>query len=96
VYYNMSFAGMTLSLIYAGLALAWCIFGFWKRFAFMRRFGLAFALMAVAKVFLIDLSSLTVGYRIITFFALGITLVGISFVYQYFTRRIESLENTEK
>ena len=96
VYYNMSFAGMTLSLIYAGLALAWCIFGFWKRFAFMRRFGLAFALMAVAKVFLIDLWSLTEGYRIITFFALGITLVGISFVYQYFTRRIESLENTEK
>lgn len=89
VYYNVKFAGMTISVIYAGLAVAWCIFGFWKRFTFMRRFGLVTALLAVGKVFLIDLWALTEGYRIITFFALGVSLIGISFVYQYFTKQIE-------
>jgi uncharacterized membrane protein len=89
VYYNVPFAGMAISLIYGALAIMWCAFGFWKRFAFMRRFGLCTALMAVTKVFMVDLWSLTEGYRIITFFALGVVLMIISFAYQYFTKRIE-------
>jgi uncharacterized membrane protein len=94
-YYNVPFAGMTISLIYGALAVAWCAFGFWKRFVFMRRFGLGTALMAVIKVFLVDLWSLTEDYRIITFFALGVALILISFTYQYFTKRIESQDKND-
>ncbi|MCL2633868.1 MAG: DUF2339 domain-containing protein [Oscillospiraceae bacterium] len=90
VIYNASFSGMTISVVYAILALAWCVFGFMKRFTFMRRLGLGLALLVTSKLFIIDLWTLTEGYRIITFFALGVALLGISFVYQQFTKRIDS------
>jgi uncharacterized membrane protein len=90
VLYRVPFAGMAISLVYAGLALAWCIFGFWKRFTFMRRLGLGLTLVVVCKLFIIDLWRLTEGYRIITYFVLGAVLLGISFVYQHFTKKLES------
>jgi uncharacterized membrane protein len=55
----------------------------------MRKFGLGLAISAVVKLFIIDLSHLTSGYRIVSYFALGITLVAISFVYQYFNKRLD-------
>jgi uncharacterized membrane protein len=70
-------------------ALAWIIFGFMRRYPLIRKFGLGLALLSVAKLFLVDLISLTDGYRIVSYFALGITLVVISFVYQYFNKRLE-------
>lgn len=87
--YNLSFASVWISVIYVLTALAWIIFGFARRYSFIRRFGLGLALSAVAKLFVIDLASLTEGYRIVSYFALGITLVAISFVYQYFSKRLE-------
>jgi uncharacterized membrane protein len=73
-------------------ALAWIIYGFVRRFVFIRRFGLVLAIFAVVKLFLLDLSGLTQGFRILSYFALGITLIAISFVYQYFTKRLELKE----
>jgi hypothetical protein len=87
--FNLSFASAWISIIYVLTALAWIVFGFARRYPFIRRFGLALALLSVAKLFLIDLMGLTSGYRIISYFALGITLVAISFVYQYFNKRLE-------
>jgi len=90
--YNLSFSSAAISVIYVLASLAWIIFGFVRRFAFIRRFGLALAIFAVAKLFLLDLASLTQGYRIVTYFALGVTLIVISFVYQYFSKRLELKE----
>jgi uncharacterized membrane protein len=90
--YNLMFSSAAISVIYVLAALAWIIFGFTRRFSFMRRFGLALAIFAVIKLFLIDLASLTEGYRIVSYFALGITLIAISFVYQYFSKRLELKE----
>ena len=90
--YNLSFSSAAISVIYVLAAFAWIIFGFMRRFAFIRRFGLALAIFAVAKLFLVDLASLTEGYRIVSYFALGITLIAISFVYQYFSKRLELKE----
>ena len=90
--YHLSFSSAAISVIYVLASLAWIIFGFIRRFAFIRRFGLALAIFAVAKLFLIDLSGLTQGYRIASYFALGITLIVISFVYQYFSKRLELKE----
>ena len=87
--YNLSFASAWISIIYVLTALAWIVFGFVKRYSFIRKFGLGLALMTVIKLFIIDLSSLTSGYRILSYFVLGITLVAISFVYQHFNRRLE-------
>jgi len=90
--FNLSFSSAAISIIYALTALAWIIFGFVRRFVFIRRFGLALAIFAVIKLFLLDLSGLTQGFRILSYFALGISLIGISFVYQYFSKRLELKE----
>jgi uncharacterized membrane protein len=90
--YNLAFSSAAISVIYVVAALAWIIYGFMRRFVFIRPFGLALAIFAVVKLFLIDLRTLTQGYRIVSYFALGITLLAISFVYQYFSKRLELKE----
>ena len=89
IQYNLSFESAWISIIYVLTALAWILFGFAKRYSLIRKAGLGLALLAVVKLFIIDLASLTQGYRIVSYFALGITLVAISFVYQYFNKRLE-------
>ena len=89
VHYGLSFASLWISLIYVFAALIWIIFGFTKRYVVMRRWGLALALATVGKVFMIDLTGLTQGQRIVSFFVMGAVLVGISFVYQLFSKRLE-------
>jgi hypothetical protein len=93
--YNLNFSSAVISVIYVLTALAWIIYGFTRRFAFIRRFGLALAIFAVIKLFLIDLTNLTQGYRIVSYFALGVTLIAISFVYQYFSKRLELKEGID-
>ena len=84
--YNVAFTSMFISIVFVVAALLWIIFGFVKRFIFMRRFGLALSILAIAKLFLVDLPGLTDGYRVVSYFAFGATLLGISFVYQYFSK----------
>jgi hypothetical protein len=95
VQFNLSFSSAVISIIYVLTALAWIIFGFMRRFAFIRRFGLALAIFAVVKLFLVDLSDLTQGFRIVSYFALGFTLIAISFVYQYFSKKLELFGSTK-
>jgi len=89
VQYDLSFTSAWISIIYVVTALLWIIFGFARMYSFIRKAGLGLALLAVIKLFIIDLAHLTQGYRIISYFVLGITLVAISFVYQYFNKRLE-------
>jgi len=89
VHYNLAFSSFVISIIYVVTALLWIVFGFMRRYSFIRRFGLGLAILAVVKLFLIDLPSLTQGYQIVSYFVLGVTLIAISFVYQYFSKRLE-------
>jgi uncharacterized membrane protein len=56
--------------------------GFWRRSAFLRWQGLVLLAFSVAKVFLVDMSALSQGYRILSFLGLGVLLLAVSFVYQ--------------
>ena len=56
--------------------------GFWRRSAFLRWQALLLLAVSVAKVFLVDVSELSQGYRILSFLGLGALLLGVSFVYQ--------------
>ena len=95
--YDLSFTSFWLSIGYVLTALAWIILGFVKRHNMLRRFGLGLALISVAKLFLIDLHTLGQGFRIISYFALGLSLITISFFYQHFSKRLdESGESAEK
>ena len=88
-HYRVDFASLWISVIYIFAALAWVIFGFARRHVLIRRYGLALALLTVGKVFFVDLTELNQGQRIISFFVMGAVLVGISFVYQVFSKRLE-------
>ena len=95
IQYELDFTNFIISIIYILLAFSWIIFGFVKKYAFIRRFGLGLSFLAMTKLFLLDLSILTEGYRIISYFAFGIVLIAISFVYQYFNKRIEGYSPSE-
>jgi uncharacterized membrane protein len=56
--------------------------GFWRRSSFLRWQALVLLAFAIGKVFLIDVSELSQGYRILSFLGLGALLLGVSFVYQ--------------
>jgi uncharacterized membrane protein len=56
--------------------------GFRRQSALLRWQGLALLAVTIFKVFLIDTSTLSQGYRIISFLALGALLLGVSFAYQ--------------
>jgi uncharacterized membrane protein len=64
----------------AGAALL--VFGFRRRSALLRWQGLVLLAVTICKVFLLDTSTLSQGYRIISFLALGALLLAVSFAYQ--------------
>ena len=94
--YGLSFSSFWISIAYVLTALLWTILGFVKRNALLRRFGLGLALLSVAKLFIIDLGTLAQGFRILSYFILGAILVAISYVYQYFNKRLEQSVPQEK
>jgi uncharacterized membrane protein len=56
--------------------------GFWRRSAFLRWQALVLLAVTIAKVFLVDTSELSQGFRIFSFLGLGVLLLAVSFVYQ--------------
>jgi uncharacterized membrane protein len=83
VYQNVSLErGFTYSaiwLIYGAILMA---VGFRNRSAFVRWQALILIAFTTGKVFIYDVSQLGGSYRIVSFIALGVVLLGISFVYQ--------------
>jgi uncharacterized membrane protein len=75
-----------LSMLWVAYALAQIVPGFAWKSAALRWQGLILMGVAIAKVFLFDLSFLSSFYRIISFFALGLVLLGVSFFYQKMAR----------
>jgi uncharacterized membrane protein len=67
--------------------------GFWRRSAYLRWQALLLLAVAIGKVFLVDVSELSQGYRILSFIGLGALLLGVSFVYQ---RDLLNLRNPER
>jgi len=86
--YNLQFSNFVISLIYLVTAFAWIVYGFIKRYPIIRRAGLGLAILSIAKLFIVDLANLTKGYEIISYFAFGIMLLAISFVYQRFSKKL--------
>ncbi len=94
--FGLHFQSFIISIIYMISALIWVVFGFIKRFGVMRRIGLALAILSVVKLFLIDFNGMAEGNNIITYFVLGTILLGISFIYQYFSKRLEMTVNVKE
>jgi uncharacterized membrane protein len=67
-------------LLLAGAALL--AVGFRRQSALLRWQGLVLLAVTIFKVFLLDTSTLSQGYRIVSFLALGVLLLAVSFAYQ--------------
>ena len=56
--------------------------GFFRRSAFLRWQALVVLAFSIAKVFLNGVGQQSQGYRVLSFLALGVLLLAISFAYQ--------------
>lgn len=83
------FTYSALFMIFGAIQLA---VGFWKRSAFLRWQALILLAISIAKVFLVDVSQLSQGYRIVSFLGLGALLLAVSFVYQKDWLNLRGLE----
>lgn len=75
---------LTASLAWAVYALALLVIGMWRHNQALRFISLGFMVLAVGKVFLYDLASLTGLWRVLSFLALAVSLVLVSLLYQRF------------
>jgi uncharacterized membrane protein len=72
---------VALSVCWATLGLGILLAGLGLRSLPVRVFGLALLGMATVKVFLVDLASLDIAFRVLSFFGLGLLLIGAGWVY---------------
>jgi uncharacterized membrane protein len=77
---------ITRNFTYSALWMAYgamlMFVGFLRRSAFVRWQALLLIALTIVKVFVLDVSQLDRGYRIVSFIVLGTLLLAISFVYQ--------------
>ena len=70
------------SAIWLAYGVVLMLFGLSKKLVFVRWVALVLIGITILKVFLIDLSSLGQGYRILALSVLGVALLSLSFLYQ--------------
>ncbi|HTW47071.1 MAG TPA: DUF2339 domain-containing protein [Acidobacteriaceae bacterium] len=76
------YAQFTYSAFFMAFGAVLLGLGFWRRSAFLRWQALVLLAVSIGKVFTVDVSQLSQGYRILSFLGLGALLLAVSFVYQ--------------
>jgi uncharacterized membrane protein len=76
------YAQFTYSAFFMAFGAVLLALGFWRRVPFLRWQALVLMAVTIAKVFLVDISALSQGFRIISFLGLGALLLTVSFIYQ--------------
>ncbi|HUA92880.1 MAG TPA: DUF2339 domain-containing protein [Terracidiphilus sp.] len=79
---HMMYAHFTYSAFFMVFGAVLLGVGFWRRSAFLRWQALVLLAVTIGKVFLVDTSELSQGFRIFSFLGLGVLLLAVSFVYQ--------------
>jgi uncharacterized membrane protein len=72
----------TYSALWMAYGAMLMIIGFWRNSAFVRWQALVLIALTIVKVFVYDTSQLDHIYRILSFIALGVLLLAVSFAYQ--------------
>jgi len=76
------YAQFTYSAFFMLFGAVLLVLGFLRRSAFLRWQALVLLAIAIGKVFTVDVSQLSQGYRILSFLGLGVLLLAVSFAYQ--------------
>ena len=80
-------ASMWISVAWAIYGLVLLAGGFWQKVKMLRYFGLCVFGVLLLKAFVIDMSDVSTIYRIMAFLATGVTLVGVSYLYQFIKKK---------
>lgn len=83
----------TYSALWMGYGALLMAVGFWRRSAFVRWQALVLLAITTAKVFAYDVWQLNTIYRILSFVALGVLLLAVSFGYQRDWLRLTQRKN---
>ncbi|WP_418039811.1 DUF2339 domain-containing protein [Paenibacillus xylanilyticus] len=84
--------GLMFSLMYLLLAILYIAYGFRRRYVMIRRLGLGLTLFSTGKMVFYDVGLLTTGSKIIAYFSFGVLLLGISYLYQKVSIRMEEAQ----
>jgi len=86
--HNWSFlAHMYISITWALYGAALMIIGFWKNLRILRYLAIGLFALLLIKVFILDTRNIENVYRIAAFLATGVTLVGVSYLYQFLKKK---------
>jgi len=89
LYESVSGGLFTVALGLEGLALLGV--GFPLRERVLRLQGLALLLACILKLFVYDLRNLETMYRILSFIALGLIMLGVSWIYTRYREQVQKL-----
>ena len=80
-------AHMYISITWAIYAAVLTVIGFWRNLPALRYIALGLFAILLAKIFIVDTSEVKNVYRIAAFLATGLTLLGISYLYQFLKKK---------
>jgi len=80
-------ANMYISIMWAFYGVVLMVTGFWRKATMLRYIALGLFALLLAKVFILDMGTVKSVYRIAAFLATGITLVGVSYLYQFLKKK---------
>jgi uncharacterized membrane protein len=78
---------MYISVMWAVYGALLMAVGFWRKVKTLRYIALGLFVLLLAKVFVLDTSTVKSVYRIAAFLATGVTLVAVSYLYQFVRKR---------
>lgn len=78
---------MYISIMWAVYGAVLMMVGFWRKNGMLRYIALGLFALLLAKVFIWDTRTVKSVYRIAAFLATGITLVGVSYLYQFLKKK---------
>ena len=78
---------MYISVMWAAYAAVLMTVGFWRKNRMLRYISLGLFALLLLKVFVLDTSTVKSVYRIAAFLATGVTLVAVSYLYQFLRKK---------
>jgi uncharacterized membrane protein len=78
---------MYISVMWAVYGAALMALGFWRKNRILRFISLGLFALLLVKVFILDTSTVKSVYRIAAFLATGVTLVSVSYLYQFLKKK---------
>ncbi|MDR3091351.1 MAG: DUF2339 domain-containing protein [Clostridiales bacterium] len=91
--YDIELTNAVISIIYIAASFGFIAFGFARGRLFLRRFGLGLSVLALVKLFLIDLRHLTPTLKVAAYFAFGVILMAESYIYGRFSKYYKELDD---